>query len=165
MQHLRFLIESRPMLKRIPDQSLLVSDVGSLHEGPSYCTATRASDGSYAMIYSTMGKPFTVDLPQLSAFRVNAWWYSPRDGRCYDDEAHESLRPFETVDCKTPREFTPPTSGIDQDWVVVLDDAAQGFSAPGVRNATVTLSNSHGWLKPSLDGRTISNLTVQGRPK
>ena len=134
MQHLRFLIESRPMQERIPDRSLLLSEAGSLRDGPSYCTATRASDGSYAMVYSTMGKPFTVDLTKLSASRVNAWWYSPRDGRCYDEKANEAPGPFEIVDCKEPREFTPPTSGIDQDWVAVFDDAAQGFSAPGVQN-------------------------------
>lgn len=81
-----------------------------------------------------MGKPFTVDLPRLSASHTNACWYSPRDSRCYDREAHESPRPFETVDCREPRELTPPTSGIDHDWALVLDDHTQTFSAPGIQN-------------------------------
>ena len=71
MQHLRFLIESRPMPGRVPDQSLLVSDRGELHKGPSYCAATRAADGSYVMVYSTMGNPFTVDLKVLSGKRAS----------------------------------------------------------------------------------------------
>lgn len=119
------------MQKRSADQPLLLSDAGSLQNGPSYCAAARASDGTCAMVYSTMGKPFTVDLPRLSASRVNTWWYSPRDGRCCDREAHESLEPFAIVDCKAPQKFTPPTSGIDQDWVLVLDYPTQTSSGPG----------------------------------
>ena len=30
-----------------------------------------------------------------------------------------------------PREFTPPIHGKGNDWVLVLDDAAQGFPPPG----------------------------------
>ncbi len=135
MRHLRFLIESRPMRERIPDQSLLMSEAGSLGSEPSYRAATRTSDGSCVMVYSTMGKPFTVDLRKLSAASVNVWWYSPRDGRCYDEHARETADPFEKIEVIEPREFTPPTAGIDQDWVAVFDDATAGFSAPGVRNS------------------------------
>ena len=131
MQHLRRLIESRPMQTRIPDPSLLVSEAGSLGSTPTYCAATRASDGSYAMVYSTMGKPFTVNLARLSGGRVNAWWYSPRDGRCYDERSQASTTPFTVVDAGRRREFTPPTSGLGQDWVLVLDDAERKFPAPG----------------------------------
>jgi hypothetical protein len=27
--------------------------------------------------------------------------------------------------------FTPPTNGADEDWVLVLDDAAKNYDAPG----------------------------------
>lgn len=131
MQHLRFLMESRPMRQRIPDPSILVSGAGDLRDGPSYCAATRASDGSYAMVYSTMGKPFTVDLTVLSGTRVHAWWYSPRDGRCYNEQLRPTADPLEIVDTRQGRQFTPPTSGINQDWTLVLDDAERRFPAPG----------------------------------
>jgi len=131
MQHLRFLIESRPMTVRVPDQSLLVSGQGSTGKGPTYCAAARASDGSYAMVYSTMGKPFTVDLASLSGSRLHAWWYSPRDGRCYDDQRQQTDKPLEIANTKQPREFRPPTLGLNQDWVLVLDDAERSFPPPG----------------------------------
>jgi hypothetical protein len=131
MQHLRRLMESRPMEGRGPDQSILVSEAGSLGEAPTYCVVTRASDGSYAMVYSTLGKPFTVDMTVLSGTRMNAWWYSPRDGRCYDERQSQTTRPFAVVDTRPRREFTPPTSGLNQDWVLVLDDADRKFQAPG----------------------------------
>jgi len=132
MQHLRFLMESRPMQKRIPDQSILVSDEGDFKDTPSYCAATRAYDGCYAMVYSTMGNPFTVDLTVLSGTRADAWWYSPRDGRCYNRQLHETARPFETFGTQHSQKFTPPTSGINQDWVLVLDDVERRFQSPGV---------------------------------
>lgn len=131
MQHLRFLMESRPMPERFPDQSILTSGSGDLRDGPSYCAATRASDGSYAMVYSTMGKPFTVDLAILSGARVRAWWYSPRDGRCYNERLRQTDSPLESENARGRREFMPPTSGVNQDWVLVLDDAERRFRAPG----------------------------------
>jgi len=132
MQHLRSLIESRPMENRVPDESILVSGRGDPRKGPSYCAATRASDGRYAMVYSTMGEPFTLDLSALSGERLHGWWYSPRDGRCYSEQRQQTHRPFEIIRVQGQREFTPPTSGLNQDWVLVLDDADCRFPAPGV---------------------------------
>jgi len=131
MQHLRFLIESRPMDNRVPDDSFLVSGRGDLRKGPSYCAATRASDGCYAMVYSTMGEPFTLDVSALSGKRLHGWWYSPRDGRCYNGQRQPTRHPFEILNGRGRREFTPPTSGLNQDWVLVLDDADRKFPAPG----------------------------------
>jgi hypothetical protein len=131
MQHLRFLIESRPMLVRIPDQSLLVSENGGLGSQPSYCAALRASDGSYAMVYSTMGRPFTIDLSILGVSKVKLWWYNPRNGRCYDQQSRETRRSCQAVETDKPLEFRPPTQGKDQDWVAIFDDASRSFPAPG----------------------------------
>jgi len=77
MRHLRALIESRPMLKRIPDQTLLVSAPGS---GGDHMRATRADDGSYGFVYSPSGHSFTLDLAKLSGTTLTAWWYDPRTG-------------------------------------------------------------------------------------
>ncbi len=40
----------------------------------------RADDGSYALVYSASGRPFTLDLGKLSGERLRASWYDPRDG-------------------------------------------------------------------------------------
>ncbi|MBW3622220.1 MAG: glycoside hydrolase family 140 protein [Armatimonadetes bacterium] len=119
MQHLRRLIESRPFLTRIPDQDLLASDARS---GMDRIQATRGSDGSYAMIFSGTGQPFTVKMDKISGNQARAHWYDPRTGKA------TSAGTFPTTGS---REFTPPSKGPGNDWVLVLDDARKRFPAPG----------------------------------
>jgi hypothetical protein len=109
MQHARRLLESRPMLDRIPDQSLLLSNPGA---GARHTRATRAADGSYALIYSGAGEPFTVDLAKLSGRKIAAGWYDPRSG---------AAQQFGDLPAGEARLFTPPTHGRDNDWVLTLD--------------------------------------------
>jgi Protein of unknown function (DUF4038)/Putative collagen-binding domain of a collagenase len=119
VQFLRYLIESRPMLGRIPDQTLLADgDLPVLER----VEATRATDGSYAFIYSADGKPFTLQTGKLSGEKLVAWWYDPRTGE---------TKQFDSFAKTGTREFTPPTSGPGNDWVLVLDDAGKKFPAPG----------------------------------
>lgn len=119
MQHARALIESRPVLARIPDPSLLASDPG---RDTDHIQATRADDGTYAFVYSASGRPFTVDLEKLSGRRLRAFWFDPRDG---------SSNTIGTFARSGRREFRPPSQGKGHDWVLVLDDEAKGFPAPG----------------------------------
>lgn len=121
MQHLRALMESRPMLSRVPDQSLVVDAL----RGPDYIAATRG-DG-YAFIYSAQGRPFTVNLGRISGERVTAWWYNPRNG------AAEKIDTFAN---QGTREFVPHLhGGFGTDYVLVLDDAAKAFPRPGSTSA------------------------------
>ncbi|GAA4315035.1 glycoside hydrolase family 140 protein [Compostibacter hankyongensis] len=113
------LMCSRPFLQRIPDNSILTGD---RHSGADYITATRASDGSYAMVYSATGQPFTVQLGKLQGDELKAWWFSPRDGKA---------AAAGTFPARGEKRFTPPSSGYDNDWVLVLDDAGRHFPAPG----------------------------------
>ncbi|WP_435015696.1 glycoside hydrolase family 140 protein [Tundrisphaera sp. TA3] len=119
MQHVRALLESRPILARIPDQSLLASEPG---QGPDHVQAARAEDGSYAFIYSPTGRPFTVDLGKLSGPKLSAAWYDPRTG---------AAQPFGNLAREGRREFHPPSQGKGQDWVLVLDDASRNYPEPG----------------------------------
>lgn len=121
MQYARQLLESRPFLERIPDQSLLVSNPGT---GTNHIRATRAGDGSYAFIYSAAGQPFTVDLGKLIGRSFAGHWYDPRTGTAH------SLGIFPGGNTC---EFTPPTAGVDNDWILTLDDEARGFPVPGSR--------------------------------
>ena len=34
---------------------------------------------------------------------------------------------------KAQLEFIPPTSGYGQDWVLIIDDVAKNYSAPGIK--------------------------------
>jgi hypothetical protein len=119
MQYARRLLESRPFLERIPDQSLLASNPGT---GTNHIRATRASDGSYAFIYSAAGQPFTVDLGKLAGQSLAGHWYDPRTGIA------QSLGSFPAG---RACEFTPPTAGADNDWVLILDKEDSAFPVPG----------------------------------
>ncbi|HYF00448.1 MAG TPA: glycoside hydrolase family 140 protein [Planctomycetota bacterium] len=119
MAHLRALLLSRPFLSRIPAQDLLEGDPGA---GREHVRASRADDGSTAFVYSPSGAPFAVRLDRLSGDTLQLWWFDPRDGTAQD----AGRRPRLGV-----QEFRPPTRGEGQDWVLVLDDAAGGFAAPG----------------------------------
>jgi len=119
MKHMRSLCESRPFLGRVPDPSLVAGDPTT---GLDHVEALRGEDGAYAMIYIPTGKPVIVALGRLQVDRVVAWWYDPRTGRA---------RRVGLYDADGKREFTPPTSGDGQDWVLVLDDAARDFAPPG----------------------------------
>ena len=121
MRHVRALLESRPILSRIPDQTLLGDDLG---RGGDHVQATRAEDGGFAFIYSATGRPFTVNLSKLSGDRLKTSWYDPRTG---------ATTSFGTIDRAGRREFTPPSQGKGLDWVLILDDESKGFADPVTR--------------------------------
>lgn len=59
---------------------------------------------------------------KITGPRVVAWWFSPRTGEA--TAAGEFSNEGE-------RAFMSPTPGEALDWVLVLDDAAKKFPAPG----------------------------------
>jgi hypothetical protein len=124
MQYLRALMESRPMLVRIPDQWLIANDPLGTTERMEAC---RGSDGSYAFICTATGRKLKIRLidgpyPKLSGKTIRGWWYDPRLG------TSTAIGEFEKTGFK---DFTPPSSGPGNDWVLVLDDASKNFPAPG----------------------------------
>ena len=125
MQHGRRLIESRPFLTRIPDDSVIVTaDPPSSvpGAGAKRYVATRDSAGSYAMVYVPAGRPFKVRMDRIGGGKVRAWWFNPRDGKA------ALMGEFANAG---ERLFTPPDPGESLDWVLVLDDASKKFPAPG----------------------------------
>jgi hypothetical protein len=116
MQYVRALIESRPFLSRVPDQSLVANPL----EGADHVAATRG-DG-YLFVYSAQGRPFTVNMGKISGVRVKAWWYNPRNGAAQE---------FDSFDNRGTHDFETPSQGFGSDWILVLDDAGRPFRAPG----------------------------------
>jgi hypothetical protein len=53
---------------------------------------------------------------------VRAWWFNPRDGQS------TAIGEFSNMGEK---KFMPPNPGEMLDWVLVLDDAAKNYPAPG----------------------------------
>lgn len=117
MQHVRALIESRPMLSRVPDQSLITNGL----TGADHIAAARG-DG-YAFIYSAQGRPFLVNMGKISGSRVRAWWYNPRSG---------SAAEIGVFGNTGVQEFSCPAyGGFNTDFVLVIDDVAKNYPPPG----------------------------------
>ncbi len=116
VKHLRRLIESRPIMDRVPDQSLILENANSAYER---IQATRGND--YIFVYSALGKSFSVNIGKLSCSQLIGYWFSPKNGQV------KELGSFEN---NITKQFNPPTSGYGQDWVLVLDDASKKYPKP-----------------------------------
>jgi hypothetical protein len=120
MRHARALMMSRPYFTRVPDQTLLVGDAG---EGNAHINSTRDARGSYAMVYIPDGRAAEVRLHAISGPRAKAWWFNPRSGQA--QSAGDGLL------TSADHTFRAPTSGSDQDWILVLDSEIEDFGPPG----------------------------------
>lgn len=129
MQHGRRLMESRPFLSRLPDDSIIVaSDPPSAVPGVGLkrFVATRDAENSYAMVYVPTGRAFKVKMSSINGGKVKAWWFNPRTGEA------TAIGEFSNTG---EREFISPTKGEDLDWVLVLDDTTKKYPPPGGRAA------------------------------
>ena len=113
MNYLSKLMQSRPLLGRVPDQSLIVS-------GDSIATRATLGDG-YAFVYSTSKEELSIALGKVSGTTVNIWSYNPETGEV------KSLK--SALANSGTYTFVPEDS--DDDWLVVIDDASKGYGTPG----------------------------------
>ena len=105
--HLRALMESKPYLTRIPDQSIVASDIGT---GANHIQATRDSAGSYALIYVPNTQAVTVHMGTIRGSTAKVSWFDPRTGE---------TRPIGEYATTGTRFFLSPEIGPD--WVLVLE--------------------------------------------
>lgn len=127
MQYGRWLIESRPVLTRIPDDSIIVTDrvpTSVPGAGRYRFVGTRDEAGTYAMVYAPVGRAFSVKMDVIKGAKVKAWWFNPRNGQAM------AIGEFPNTGT---RQFVPPDRGEMTDWVLVLDDAARNYVPPGTR--------------------------------
>ena len=125
MQYGRALMESRPFLTRIPDDSVIVpSSIPTSVPGAGRYrfVATRDAEGTYAFVYAPVGRPFSVRMDVIKGGKVKVSWYNPRNGKA---------TAVGTFDNTGTHEFVSPDRGETIDWILVLDDAARKCSAPG----------------------------------
>jgi hypothetical protein len=111
--YMRRLFERYPWHKLVPDQSVIARGEG---EGPDVVRAARAEDGSFVVAYLPTGKPVSIKMDKVSGKAVKAQWYDPRQGtwRMIGEYANSGTR-----------EFTAPSQGEKDDWVLVLEDGAK----------------------------------------
>jgi hypothetical protein len=127
MQHGRWLIESRPFLSRIPDDSVIVTGkvpTAVPGTGRYRFVATRDTDGTYAMVYAPAGRPFSVRMDAIKGKQVKAWWFDPRTGKA---------TAIGVFPASGEKEFSPPQAGEHLDYVLILDDTAKKYPPPGAR--------------------------------
>ena len=129
MTHVRALMESRPFInpERIPDQRILISEAGTVDDRVQ---CARAADNSYWMLYITNGRDVRIDLSKVSGEKCKAWWYNPRDGKLYDENQRRTTTHFDTFSTEGARTFDPPGE-TENDWLLILDDAAKEYTRPG----------------------------------
>lgn len=114
--HARRLLESRPFLSRVPDQTLIVP---SYYPETDYVVATRGK--GYAFIYFPSGWSAGIKLDKIGCEKLNVSWFDPRTGE---------LKYVETIAGKGIKKFTPPSGGRGNDWILVLDDSSEKFHNP-----------------------------------
>lgn len=117
--YLKKLILSRPSLNRIPDSTLISAGQGT---GGDHIEAFRDSANTYAMLYLPRSKTISVNMGFLKSSNVAVWWFNPKNGKA----KKEGLKKRAPV-----LAFKPPTSGAENDWVLVLDDPGKKYAAPG----------------------------------
>ena len=118
MQYLKELILSRPYFNRIPDQQAIVENP---YDPVGYLTAT--SGPGFIMAYIPTGKAVEIETRRLQASTLNIWWFNPRNGKAIflREQKNEGKIKFDP----------PGKTKRGNDWVLVVDDAAQDFNPPG----------------------------------
>lgn len=133
MKYLKKLFESRTFADRVPAQEMIKGETGNWATRQK-SMASISKDSTWAIIYfpnDTSRRSIHVGI--ISGGKANAWWYNPRDGKCYSEENIETDRPFGifTSEGNQVYEFDPPGyEGFNNDWVLVLDDARQRYRKP-----------------------------------
>jgi hypothetical protein len=120
------LFRSRAWFDLVPDQrhEVVTGGLGEFN-GLDYLAAARTSDGSTVIAYMPTSRTITVDMSKVSGVQANGWWFDPRTGRA------TAAGSFPTRGFCV---FDPPGHG---DWVLVLDDSAKHFPAPGMNSQTL----------------------------
>lgn len=108
MRHLRKLLMSRDFAELKPCQELLSENYG----GANYISAAKGKN--YAFIYTPNGLDIKVNMRVLKA-NITAGWFNPRNG------IYTFARTEATEKSEDTAIFTPPSSGRNNDWVLMLD--------------------------------------------
>ena len=118
MGYLRKLFEARPFHKLVPDQSIILN--GPMF-GAGKIRAAVAGDSSFAIVYSPLGMPFTIDQNRIQAEKLKAIWFDPRYGISH---------PFTVGNTFAIQTYTPPSNGKGNDWILIIEADEMKFRLP-----------------------------------
>jgi hypothetical protein len=116
MLNLRRLMESRPMLDRVPYPEIV------LNPGDEFNRIIATKGEGYIMIYSALGGEIELLGDLLRCEIYMSWWFDPRSGiASKNGMIIKNKRLF----------FKPPSRGPGFDWILVLDEMDYKFDQPG----------------------------------
>jgi len=118
---MRRLFESRPWQILVPDESVLS---GAPDGTKDHVQAARADDGSFLFAHLPRGGSITIALNKIAGKTTQTHWFNPREG---------TATPIGEFPCSGTLRFEAPSAGEENDWVLVLDDAAKHFPIPGAQ--------------------------------
>src|SRR3984957_18134630 len=121
MPHLGQLLTNRLWYNFVPDANHTVVTGGYGSSGTiDYITTARESHGYTVVSYFPQDQmTATVAMSNIAGTTANAWWYNPSSG------VATFIGQYATSGSQT---FKPASAN---DWVLVLDDAAQNYPPPG----------------------------------
>jgi len=109
LRYLNDLFAKFPWETLIPDiESLLISEKRNTYATNDYALAAYTADKQWAVMYIPSYRQFTVHASVLTSKKLNAFWYSPRNGQSV------KIKEFNTSGSQTL------TSPDKNDWVLVL---------------------------------------------
>lgn len=108
LQHVRALLEDR-FYKIVPDQHIINGEVG---KGENRIAAACTNDNSLALVYLAKGQQVTINMNKFSK-NVKVSWFDPRNG---------STQKIGIYKNKGLNTFIPKSSGINNDWVLILEN-------------------------------------------
>ena len=108
MQHVRTLIEALGTGQLIPDSTQLRTDPGTID---NRVQVARDRSNRLIVAYITDGHPITLGLSTIRRRKLQGFWFDPRTGK---------QLPIKRIPHWQSYQFVPPTSGAEQDWVLVV---------------------------------------------
>ena len=109
MKHLRKLIKEYPIHTLTPSDQFILDGPT---QGHGKTKAVRHAAWNYALVYSSEGVPFTVRQQLVQGTKLKTSWFDPRYG-IFHEIATSNTFAIQT--------YTPPTTGVGQDWVLILE--------------------------------------------
>jgi hypothetical protein len=117
--HWKDLFSSMEWEKLVPDQSLFLTSTGT---GLQLKVAAKMSDGKKIIAYFPEGGSATISLTPISDSTISVRWFNPKNG-VYSTPT--------TYSKTSSREFTAPSSGEDNDWVLLINSVAESGCGDG----------------------------------
>jgi hypothetical protein len=108
IKHMRYIFEEYSFAKLVPEQSIIK---GENPKDSTHIRVSMAADQSFILAYLSVGQPVNLDLTKLK-HRPIASWYNPRNGQ---------FMPIGGVKIRRHHEFVPPSNGIGNDWLLVIE--------------------------------------------